>query len=345
MPRKPLIVLAVCAAVLLVGAAAVFGYDETRKDRIAKGVTVGGVDVGGMTEAQARAALERRLVEPLRRTVVVQAGDRTFRLTAREAKTTVNLDASVDAALARSREGNPVGRTWRTITGGEVEAKITPQVAYDHDSVSRLIDRTRVQTQIKPQDAKVAFAATSVAVQEAKTGRAVNTQNLRDAVKRALADPSQPRQITATMRKVQPKVRTREVAKKYPTIVTVDRGAFTLRLFKNLKLAKSYRIAVGQAGLETPAGLYNIENKAVNPAWHVPNSDWAGSLAGTVVPPGPSNPIKARWMGIYAGAGIHGTDARGSIGTNASHGCIRMLVEDVIDLYDRVPVGAPVYIA
>ena len=50
-------------------------------------------------------------------------------------------------------------------------------------------------------------------------------------------------------------------------------------------------------------------------------------------------------MGIYAGAGIHGTDAAGSIGTAASHGCIRMRIPEVIELYDQVPVGAPIYIA
>ena len=44
------------------------------------------------------------------------------------------------------------------------------------------------------------------------------------------------------------------------------------------------------------------------------------------------------------GVGVHGTDARGSIGTNASHGCIRMLVEHVEQLYDEVPVGTPIYI-
>jgi lipoprotein-anchoring transpeptidase ErfK/SrfK len=78
----------------------------------------------------------------------------------------------------------------------------------------------------------------------------------------------------------------------------------------------------------------------------VPNSAWAGSLAGQVIPGGsPQNPLKARWLGIYAGAGIHGTSDDGSIGTAASHGCIRMHIPDVIDLYDRVPVGAPVYIA
>jgi len=99
-------------------------------------------------------------------------------------------------------------------------------------------------------------------------------------------------------------------------------------------------------GLETPAGLYHIQNKGVNVPWSVPNSPWAGDLAGTVVPGGvPENPLKARWMGIFDGAGIHGTDQIGSLGTAASHGCVRMAIPDVIELYDKVPVGAPVYIA
>ncbi|HEU4703932.1 MAG TPA: L,D-transpeptidase, partial [Conexibacter sp.] len=63
------------------------------------------------------------------------------------------------------------------------------------------------------------------------------------------------------------------------------------------------------------------------------------------IPPGPSNPLKARWMGIYAGAGIHGTDSISSLGSAASHGCVRMAVPDVIELYDETPVGTPVYIA
>jgi lipoprotein-anchoring transpeptidase ErfK/SrfK len=141
-------------------------------------------------------------------------------------------------------------------------------------------------------------------------------------------------------------VTTAELAEKYPAILFVNRSGFQLSLYKNLKLVKTYGIAVGQIGLETPAGLYHIQNKAVDPAWSVPNSDWAGDLAGTVVAGGtPENPLKERWMGIYDGAGIHGTDATGSIGTAASHGCIRMLIPDVIELYDQVPVGAPVYIA
>ena len=77
----------------------------------------------------------------------------------------------------------------------------------------------------------------------------------------------------------------------------------------------------------------------------MPNSAWAGSLAGQAIPGGaPNNPLKARWMGIANGVGIHGTAEDWSIGSRASHGCIRMHVSDVIDLYRRVPVGTPVLV-
>ena len=71
------------------------------------------------------------------------------------------------------------------------------------------------------------------------------------------------------------------------------------------------------------------------------------TLAGTVVPPGPSDPLKARFMSFEGGAGIHGIDPSeySSIGQDASHGCVRMRIPDVIALYDKTPVGTPVYIA
>ena len=99
-------------------------------------------------------------------------------------------------------------------------------------------------------------------------------------------------------------------------------------------------------GLETPAGLHHIEWKQVDPPWYVPNKAWAGALAGTVVPPGPGDPLKARFMSFEGGAGIHGIDPSeySSIGHDASHGCVRMRIPDVIALYSKTPVGTPVYI-
>jgi lipoprotein-anchoring transpeptidase ErfK/SrfK len=146
---------------------------------------------------------------------------------------------------------------------------------------------------------------------------------------------------------VHPTVSTAQLAAKYPAYIVIDRNAFTLRFYQHLRLAATYPIAVGMQGLETTAGLYQIQWKQVDPPWYVPNSAWAGALAGKVIPPGPADPLKARFMAFNGGAGIHGIDPSeySSIGHDASHGCVRMRIPDVIALYSRTPVGTPVYVA
>ena len=93
--------------------------------------------------------------------------------------------------------------------------------------------------------------------------------------------------------------------------------------------------------LTSPQFVRRRDDKQVNPSWHVPTSDWAGDLAGQVIPPGPDNPLKARWMGFYAGAGIHGTVDLASLGTAASHGCIRLSTATITWLSRRVGAGVP----
>lgn len=136
-----------------------------------------------------------------------------------------------------------------------------------------------------------------------------------------------------------------DLAERHPVVVTIHRRGFRLRLFKHLDQVASYRVAVGTPGHRTPRGRFEIANKAVDPAWSAPDRPWAGAYRNEVVPGGTAeNPLKARWLGIVDGVGIHGTDATWSLGTAASHGCIRMAVPDVKRLYPRVPVGALVMI-
>jgi lipoprotein-anchoring transpeptidase ErfK/SrfK len=344
MSRRIAIIAAMTVAVLLVGAGVVYAYDASHEDRIADGMRIGGVDVGGLSATAANAKLQRELVTLLQRAVVVRAGGHRFRLTAREAKVDVNSAELIDQAVAASRKGSFLSRTWREVTGGSIDKQVSPRIDYSKPAVQRLVDRIRVTASKQPTDAQVEITTTSVNVKKSESGRTIDAKALKAQVQAALVDVHASRNLRSKLAKVQPKITTAKLAAKYPSIITVDRGAHRLRLFKNLVLAKTYTVAVGQAGLETPAGQYTIQNMAENPSWHVPQSAWAGSLAGKVIPPGPENPIKARWMGIYDGAGIHGTDDVNSIGTSASHGCVRMRIPDVEALYDQVKVGTPVLI-
>jgi lipoprotein-anchoring transpeptidase ErfK/SrfK len=333
-------------AALLLAAGAVYVYDGSRSDLLAEGVTVNGVSVGGMKASQARVVLRRALLEPLEQPVVVRHGDRRFKLTAEQARIGVDVDGSVDRAIDASRSGSLVERAWRGVTGGRVERDVAAEVTYSKRAVSRLVRKVDRALARAPQDASVDIGPAGVSAVPSRKGREVRASRLRRDITRRLLATSGGKTVRARTRPVRPEVSTSELADRYPAILVVNRGAFTLSLYKNLKLAKTYGIAVGQAGMDTPAGEYTIQNKAENPAWHVPTSDWAGELAGQVIAPDdPRNPIKARWMGIYDGVGVHGTDAVDSIGSAASHGCIRMIPAEVIELYDQVPVGAPIYIA
>jgi lipoprotein-anchoring transpeptidase ErfK/SrfK len=346
MPRRLIAVLALTVTVLLVGTGSLYAYDRSVQKKIAEGVTVNGVDVGGMTPERARATLSAALLEPLDRPVKVRYEDKRYKLTPEQARIAIDIDGSVDRALAVSREGNLFTRTWREVRGARLDERVKAKISWNKAAVRKLVRRVRDDLTVEARDATVDLESGNVTPVPSHDGLAVKTKRLKRDVKRELLDTGAKRLAKVRTRVVEPEVTTAELEKKYPAVIYVNRGAFTLTLYRNLKLAKTYRIAVGQIGLETPAGLYHIQNKAVNPAWSVPNSAWAGDLAGTVVPGGtPQNPLKARWLGIFAGAGIHGTDAISSIGTAASHGCIRMLIPDVIELYDQVPVGAPIYIA
>ena len=345
MPRRLIAVLVLTVTVLLVGAGSLYAFDRQVRTKIADGVTVNGIAVGGLTPAAAREKLARTLLDPLSRPVSVRYRGRRFTLTSEQARVAVDIDGSVDRAMAVSIEGNLFTRTWREVRGRELDAQVEAKIAYSEAAVRRIARRVERKLEIEVRDADLDLETGRVEPTPSRDGLDVRAARLRKDIRAELLDMGDKRIARVKTRVVEPEVSTEDLAKKYPAIIIVNRGGFQLSLYKNLKLHKTYRIAIGQVGLETPAGLYNVQNKAVNPAWHVPDSDWAGDIAGTVVPPGPENPIKARWMGIYDGAGIHGTDATGSIGTAASHGCIRMLIPDVVELYDQVPVGAPVYIA
>jgi hypothetical protein len=346
MLRKRAPHIAVLAVALLIAlAVAAYGYDTTRDDLIADGVTVAGVDVGGMRADRAADKLRRTLGPGLERPVRVAVAGKRLKLTAGRAHLVADVDGMVDAALDASRDGGLPARVWRGLTGGDVDRQVEARVTYSRVEVQRFVRRVRRQVNRKPRDADVNFQAASLPAVPSQTGLKLDAKRLRAAVESALVATGRERRVRGRVRVVQPAVTTAELGSKYPHVVTVDRKNFKLRYFRALKLAKTYKIAVGQVGLETPAGLYHVQNKAVNPAWHVPNSDWAGDLAGKVIPGGRAdNPLKSRWLGIYDGAGIHGTDAISSLGTAASHGCIRMAIPDVEELYDKVPVQAPVYI-
>ncbi|MQA74302.1 MAG: L,D-transpeptidase family protein [Solirubrobacterales bacterium] len=344
MARKVQITLVVLVAVMLMAAVGAYALDSSRSDEIADGVTIGGVDVGGMTADEATKAVDRRLVDPLREDVTAKLDGVKYKLSPEKLEIRSDVEGMVDRALDESRAGGLPSRVWRYATGGALDVAISPQITYSHEALDEFIAKVADEVNQDPVDATIEPTPTSLGKVEGHDGVAVDEDALRSQLRSAVQSPDR-RTVSVPVHRVAPEVTPDELAEQYPTYLTLDRSSFQLHLWKDLELVKTYTVAVGAVGFDTPVGVYPIQNKAVDPAWSVPDSDWAGDLAGTVVPGGtPENPLKARWMGIFDGAGIHGTDDVASLGSAASHGCVRMSIPDVIELYDQVPVGTPMYI-
>ncbi len=97
------------------------------------------------------------------------------------------------------------------------------------------------------------------------------------------------------------------------------------------RVVKVYRVAVGAKVSPSPRGEFRI-------AVRIPEATYY--RAGAVIPSGEQSPIGTRWIGLnQAGYGIHGTNAPGSIGKAASHGCIRLRNRDAEELFELVRVG------
>jgi lipoprotein-anchoring transpeptidase ErfK/SrfK len=337
------IALVLAIVVLLVAAVGAYALDTSNEDQIADGVSIGGIDVGGQSADEAEKVVRRDIVEPLKHPVHVTFEKEQYTLTPEDLKVRADIDGMVDEAVDASRDGGLFSRVWRYASGGEVDTDIDPRINYSNDALQGFLEGVAANVNREPQDASIDPTPTNLTPVPAQAGITVRAEELRDRVEAALQSPRS-RAVKAPVEKVEPEVTVSELESQYPSYITIDRGSFTLRLFRDLKLAQEYTIAVGQVGYDTTGGLYDIQSKQVNPTWYVPDEEWAGDLAGTTVPPGPDNPLQARWMGFNGGAGIHGTSDIGSLGSAASHGCIRMAVPDVVNLYDQVDVGTPVYI-
>lgn len=124
----------------------------------------------------------------------------------------------------------------------------------------------------------------------------------------------------------------------------------TLYYFKDGTYQRRYTLAVGKPSWPTPTGTYKIFEKRKNPTWNVPESiqeemEEEGLEVVEKVPPGPKNPLGKFWMGTTAaGVGIHATNRPWSVGYYASHGCIRMLPEEIAKLFPQIELGTPVKI-
>lgn len=125
-----------------------------------------------------------------------------------------------------------------------------------------------------------------------------------------------------------------------PIHLQINLSRHKVTLYRGKTQLKTYPIAVGRQGWETPTGNFQILEMLENPTWIHP-------LTGKAIPGGShQNPLGHYWIGFWTNGhnwiGFHGTPNPDSVGKALSHGCIRMYNKDIEELFHQVSVGTPV---
>jgi lipoprotein-anchoring transpeptidase ErfK/SrfK len=307
------------AIVAAAGLACAAAPASTPSPLIAPGVTVSGVRLGGLSAEPARAKVERAFSQP----VTIQTPGAPRRVTPDEVGASSSIAAAVSSALAAT-PGSRIALPIR-LSNARIGAVV--------QKLARRYDRA-------PVDATVTGATSEGPIfSAAKAGTSVDTKTMRVALAQVLHSGDHRPMVL-----VEHAVAPRRTAENFGPVIVITRASNSLTLYDGSTVVRRFSVATGQAIYPTPAGLWHIMDKQRDPWWYPPTYDaWAKGLK--PVPPGPSNPLGTRWMGLNApGVGIHGTDAPASIGYSASHGCVRMQVPDAEWLFERVSVGTPVVI-
>ncbi len=323
MSRKVMVVVSLVAAASLpaIGAAA----DPLPDGVIAAGVTVDGVAVGGTTVDVARRAILDQRIIPRQAPLVVSLAGRRMAIKPAAVAYNADLQGALDAALAQ-------GRTVPLV--GPVNVPLVQTV--DTALITSVLEYRRGDIEVKPVDAALIFRTEVPKVRPPRIGIAIDIPAAVPVVAAAFIARATP-SVDLPVKRVRPARMTVGAS------VVVNRRNRTLKLYREARLVRRFRVAVGTPQYPTPRGQFRIIQMQRNPTWFPPSSPWAKGLGPK--PPGAGNPLGTRWMGTSASAiGIHGTPAGYSIGTAASHGCIRMYIREAEWLYNRIRIGTPVLI-
>jgi lipoprotein-anchoring transpeptidase ErfK/SrfK len=292
--------------------------NAARMPTIAPGVIVSGVYLGGLSSEPARARLAADFDRPL----PLVYGSQKWRVSLGQ----LGAGAAVDKAVAKALEAGPGARFGLRVRWS------SNKVRQFVDGIAQKIDEEAVNASL------VSVTTSGPVITDSRDGIEVRRPLLRMRLETALSNGLRSR-IAVPTRPV-PATRTRS---DFGSIIWINRGGNTLRLYNGESFVRSFGVATGQAIYPTPAGMWHIVTMQRDPWWIPPDSEWAKDAKPT--PPGPGNPLGTRWMGLdAAGVGIHGTPDAASIGYSASHGCVRMRIPDAEWLFNNVSVGTPVYI-
>ena len=334
--------LVVLGLLLAVG---VWAYDDAQKDQIAPGVTIGGVDVGGRDADSARKIIKRaggRAAASSRSSSATRA--RTTRSVAEAAPEHADVDGMVQEAIDRSRQGNILDRVSRYASGGDVNADLAPRVSLRQGGGQGLRQPARRQrstrTRPTPRSCRAADEAAEEGGPSGSRRRAGRRLTERDQRRRPVAGP---RPDGRRGRQARPSRRSpRRTSPHVPALHRHRPRRASRCASRNLKLAKTLHGRGRPAGPRDPGRPLPHPGQAGRPLLARARLGLGREPRRPGDPAGPGRPAQGALDGDLRRRRHprHRRDLARSARA-ASHGCVRMAIPDVIDLYDRVEVGDP----
>ncbi|MGH2720363.1 MAG: L,D-transpeptidase family protein, partial [Actinomycetota bacterium] len=337
------VVLAVLLVVSAGGTAVAARFDARHHAEFLPGVTVNGVEVGGMEFDEAYRALTPTVEDPLDKPLTVTVAGRDFTITPRELGASTNLRTTLEEAAAFHRAMPSWERVWHRMTGRSAGASFTTASALEGETaVAAFVETIAAAVDAPPREATPQLGPGDVLhFTEASPGRTLDRTRAARAILASVEEGEHEAEI--------------EVDTIYPSVpgalsqdvLVVKLGENKLLHFHANELVKTYDVATGSRRYATPKGTFKIVNKRFRPTWVNPAKYPGGWGAGlpAKIGPGPGNPLGTRALDLSVGGiRIHGTSNDASIGYNVSHGCIRMHMAEVEELFELVGVGTPVVI-
>jgi len=312
------------------------GLELAASGRIAKGVTVDGVKVGGMTRENARQVVQQR-IKPLESNIQLKYEGKRYTVDLKAIDFHLDVDGMVQEAYLLGKRSPALLRITRRLVGSGVNSDVPVMVTCSKAKLTNWVTKVAQKVDRHPTSVSISVASGSPEIVPSKEGVKVKVDDTVKAVAKAL--PTDNRTVAIVADRIQPEVVEADIAK----IIVIHQKQFRLYLFDHDREVNSYLIAVGMPQYPTPNGRFHITYKEKNPTW-LPTSEWAKDKQGIPQPPGPNNPLGGYWMDLGGGIGIHATPFPKSLGEQASHGCIRMAPDNAAALFNAIKVGTPVFI-
>jgi lipoprotein-anchoring transpeptidase ErfK/SrfK len=344
---KNVLSVVMCAMILAFSGASAWaiGSDYASRGIVAKGASLVGHDLSGMTDAQVRATIDEYVSTPVMRPLTV-AGDNKSWVLDPKGIVSIDTDAMTAEAYAPSRSATLFARLISRLADKPLPVDVKPAYSVDASTLAGWVKQTAASVDRPPVDARRSVVGYGIQITPAVYGATVEQTKAVDQISRALtsdaARSSASKVTSLPITVVTPSVE----ASSFGNAIVVSLSQTKIRLFYGDQLVKEYLCAPGQPAWPTPRGDFKIVNKQVNAPWINPHSAWSASMP-DVIPGGPGNPMGDRKIAINVpGVFMHGIPRSeySSIGTHASHGCMRMMPSAIHDLFPRVSIGDPVFI-